>query len=90
MTTEGQFYRTLDNQVGLDSSGFNVPSVVDQNVSTNVDESQNAMEDDFDNTAIKLREIKLNNPNNPSLVYINVNCIRSKHSDLFTLLNCKN
>ena len=75
-------------QVGLDSSGFNTPSVVDQNVRTNVNVNQNAAEDDFDNPAIKLREIKLKNPNNPSLAYINVKSIRNKHSDMFTFLDC--
>ena len=70
-----------------DSSGSNAPSVVDQNVRTNVNVNQNAVEDDFDNPAIKLREIKLKNPNNPSLAYINVNSIRNKHSDLFTFLD---
>ena len=89
LTKEGQLYNTLDNQVGLDSSGFNVPSVVDQNVSTNIDENQSAVKDDFDNPAIKLREMKLKNPNNPSLASINVNSIRNKHSDLFTFLDCK-
>ena len=88
MTTEGQLYNTLDDQVGLDSLGFNAPSVVDQNVRTNVNVNQNAVEDDFDNPAIKLREIKLKNPNNPSLACINVNSIRNKHSDLFTFLDC--
>ena len=88
MTTEGQLYSTLDDQVGLDSSVFNAPSVVDQNVSTNVNENQNAVEDDFDNPAIKLREIKLKNPKNPFLAYINVNSIRNKHSDLFAFLDC--
>ena len=88
LTTEGQLYNTLDDQVGLDSSVFNAPSVVDQNVSTNVNENQNAMEDDFDNPAIKLREIKLKNPKNPFLAYINVNSIRNKYSDLFAFLDC--
>ena len=84
MTTKGQLYNTLDNQVGLDSSGFNVPSVVDQNVSIIVNEGQNAVEDDFDNPAIKLREIKLKNPNN----HLWHNSIRNKHIDLFTFLDC--
>ena len=84
MTTEGQLHNTLDDQVGLDSSGFNAPSVVDQNVRTNVYVNQNAVEDDFDNPVIKLREIKLKNPNNSSLAYINVSSIRNKYSDMFT------
>ena len=73
--------------MGLDSSAFNAPSVVDQNVSINVNENQNAVKDDFDSPAIKLREIKVKNPDNPSLAYINVNSIRNKHSDLFTFLD---
>ena len=47
------------------------------------------MEDDFDNPAIKLREIKVKNSNNPSLACI-VNSIRNKPSDLFTFLDCNN
>ena len=47
------------------------------------------MEDDFDNPAIELREIKVKNPNNQSLLYI-VNFIRNKPSDLFTFLDCNN
>ena len=46
------------------------------------------MEDDIDNPALKLREIKPKNPNNPSVAYINANLIRNKHSDLSTCLNC--
>ena len=88
LTTEGQLYNALDDQVELDSSGFNAPSVVDQNVRTNVNVNQNAVEDDFDNPVIKLREIKLKNPINPSLAYNIVNSIRNKHSDLFTFLDC--
>ena len=88
MTKEGQLYNALDDQVRLDSSGFNVPFAVDQNARTNVNVYQNAVEDDFDNPTIKLRGIKLKNPNNPSLAYINVNSIRNKHSDLFTFLDC--
>ena len=84
MTTEGQLYDTLDSQVVLDSSAFNV----DQNVSINADENQSELEDDFDNPAIKLKEIKLKNPNNPSVAYINVNSIQNKQSDLFTFLDC--
>ena len=68
---------------------FNAISVVDQNVGTNVHVNQNVVEDDFDNPAIELREIKVKNPNNQSLLYI-VNFIRNKPSDLFTFLDCNN
>ena len=44
-------------------------------------------DDDFKDPASQLRGIKFKNINNPILAYINVNSIRNKHSDLFSIID---
>ena len=38
-------------------------------------------------SSLRLREMKISNINNPALAYINVNSIRNKHADLFSIVN---
>ena len=58
-------------------SSENVPGDIDQNILCN--ESTDSVS--------RLREIKQKNPCNPSFAYINVNSIRNKHAELFTIVD---
>ena len=39
------------------------------------------------NPAVKIEKLKLDNPYNPILAHLNINSIRYKHADLFTLID---
>ena len=51
------------------------------------DNSNRVSEGDYKDPSLRLKEMKINNINNPALAYINVNSIRNKHADLFTIAN---
>ena len=51
------------------------------------DNSRRMSEGDYKDLSFRLREMKINNINNPALANINVNSIRNKHADLFTIVN---
>ena len=58
-------------------SSENVPGDIDQSILCN----------ETTNSVSRLREIKQKTPCNPSFAYINVNSIRSKHAELFTIVD---
>ena len=51
------------------------------------DNSNRVSEGDYKDPSLRLKEVKINNIHDPALAYINVNSIRSKHADLFTIVN---
>ena len=51
------------------------------------DNCSGVSEGDYKGSSSRLREMKINNINNPALAYINVNSIGNKHADLFTTVN---
>ena len=51
------------------------------------DNSNRVPEGDYKDPSLRLKEMKINNIHNPALAYINVNSIRNKHADLFTIVN---
>ena len=63
-------------------------SVDDHSTNTVTSHDKNTSEDDFKDPASQLRDIKFKNIGNPILAYINVNSIRNKHSDFFSIVDC--
>ena len=51
------------------------------------DNSRRMFEGDYKDPSLRLREMKINNINNPALAYIDVNSIRNKHADLFNIID---
>ena len=47
----------------------------------------NRREERDHNPAVKIKKLKLDNPNNPILAHLNINSICYKHADLFTLID---
>ena len=62
-------------------------SVDDHTTKTVASRDKNTSEDDFKDPASQLRDITFKNINNPILAYINMNSIRNKHSDLFSIID---
>lgn len=70
-----------------DNSVFDKPVYSDITNADSQPDINKTLEDEPVDPGNLLRDIKLKNPNNPSLAYINVNSIRNKHAELFTILN---
>ena len=62
-------------------------SVDEHSTNTVTSRDKNTSEDDFKDPASQLRDIKFKNINNLILAYVNVNSIRNKHSDLFSIID---
>ena len=70
-----------------ESTNSGTVSVDDHSTNTVTSRDINISEVDFKDPASQLRDIKFKNINNPILAYINVNSIRNKLSDLFSIID---
>ena len=70
-----------------ESTNSGTGSVDDHSTNTVTSRDINISEVEFKDPASQLRDIKFKNINNPVLAYINVNSIRNKLSDLFSIID---